>query len=171
MRKYLNKYRQDSDRAPWMDYASVADYFVTINTKRRGHFFGHVKDGEMMLSEIGLIAYHEWERSPLLRPDMNLSLGDFVVMPDHCHAVITIGENVFNSNDDRCGGEVFEIDCPQASMEMNSQFRGLAPQRNNLASIIRGFKSAVTTHSRKMNISDFGWQKLCCDSIIRNQGE
>ena len=35
----------------------------------------------------------------------------------------------------------------------------------NLGSIIRGFKSAVTTYARKNNI-DFGWQERFYDIII-----
>jgi hypothetical protein len=62
----MNKYRQESFRTPWMDYAGAGHYFVTIITKHRRHFFGHVKDGEMMLSEIGLIAGQEWQKTPCL---------------------------------------------------------------------------------------------------------
>jgi putative transposase len=40
------------------------------------------------------------------------------------------------------------------------------PQSKNLASIIRGYKSAVTTFARKNNI-DFEWQSLYYDHVIR----
>jgi putative transposase len=171
MGKYMNKYRQESFRAPWMDYASAGHYFVTINTKNRRRFFGDVKDGKMMLSEIGLIAVQEWQKTPDFRPDMNLSLGAFVVMPDHFHAVVSIGENVFNTNDDLFYKEDYSISAKFVTPNLDSQYSGLAPQMNNLSSIIRGFKSAVTTHSRKMDMQEFGWQKLYHDHIIRNQNE
>ena len=41
------------------------------------------------------------------------------------------------------------------------------PQRKNLSSIIRGFKSAVTIDIRKIN-SDFGWQPRFHDHLIRD---
>ncbi|MCF8326938.1 MAG: hypothetical protein K9I29_01465, partial [Bacteroidales bacterium] len=44
------------------------------------------------------------------------------------------------------------------------------PQSKNLASIIRGFKSSVTTDTRK-NHADFDWQPGYYDHIIRNHKE
>jgi hypothetical protein len=41
------------------------------------------------------------------------------------------------------------------------------PQSKNLASIMRGYKSAVTTYARKNNIP-FGWQSRFHDHIIRD---
>lgn len=77
---------------------------------------------------------------------MNLFMGEFVVMPDHFHAIIGIGENEYNRN------------------SIKNQF---GPQSKNLASIIRGFKSAVTMAARQIN-SDFQWQSRFHDSILRN---
>jgi hypothetical protein len=45
-----------------------------------------------------------------------------------------------------------------------------APQSKNLASIIRGYKSAVTTYARKNNIR-FEWHVRYHDHIIRNEEE
>ncbi|MEQ9440067.1 MAG: transposase, partial [Cyclobacteriaceae bacterium] len=42
------------------------------------------------------------------------------------------------------------------------------PQSKNLASIIRGFKSAVTTRARKMGNPHFAWQSRYHDHIIRH---
>ena len=50
----------------------------------------------MQLSPLGEIVESEWLKTPDLRPDMNLSLGNFVVMPDHFHAIIIIGPNDHN---------------------------------------------------------------------------
>ena len=47
-------------------------------------------------TEIGNIAHDEWFNTPHLRPDMNLELGEFVVMPNHIHGIICIGENEYN---------------------------------------------------------------------------
>ncbi len=45
-----------------------------------------------------------------------------------------------------------------------------APQSKNLASIIRGYKSAVTTYARKNGII-FDWQPRFHDHIIRSMDE
>ncbi len=45
-----------------------------------------------------------------------------------------------------------------------------APQSKNLSSIIRGYKSAVTTYARQNNIL-FDWQSRFYDHIIRSQDE
>jgi len=44
-----------------------------------------------------------------------------------------------------------------------------APQSKNLSSILRGYKSAVTTYARKNNI-EFEWQTRFHDHIIRSAG-
>lgn len=54
---------------------------------------------------------------------------------------------------------------PMQSLSKN-QF---GPQRKNLASIIRGFKTGVTTNARKINLN-FEWQSRFHDHIIRDNG-
>ncbi len=95
--KYKNKYRIDSTRLKNWDYKWNAAYFITICTKDRKYYFGNVVNGKMQLNEIGKIAETEWLKSFEIRPDMNLLMGDYVIMPNHFHAIIIIGENQYNS--------------------------------------------------------------------------
>ncbi len=95
--KFQNKYRIASARLPRWNYGHQAAYFVTICTKNRRHWFGAIRGGTMHLSEIGKIAEQEWVKTPGIRPDMNLELGEFVVMPNHFHAIVIIGENTYNT--------------------------------------------------------------------------
>ncbi len=150
MEKFKNKYRIQSARLTNWDYGSNAAYFVTICTANREHFFGEIKNGVICLNEIGSIAHNEWFRSPIIRPEMNLQLGAFVVMPNHIHGIIIIGRNNYNKIGNRTAGNRF------------------GPQRKNLASTIRGYKSAVTTHARKLAI-DFSWQPRFHDHIIQDE--
>ena len=107
----------------------------------------------MNLSSIGMIVQSEWLLTPGIRPDMNLQLGSFIVMPNHFHGIITIGKNEFNS----------ELDHFERSNK--NQF-GI--QSKNLGSIIRGFKSKVT--SKAIHIDpEFSWQSGYHESIIRNK--
>ena len=120
----------------------------------------------MQLSEIGKIAELEWLKPPQIRPDMNLELGEYVVMPNHFHGIIIIGKNEFNSkqpvgDDERCRDAMH---CVSTGNEPQNKF---APQSKNLASIIRGFKSAVKKYATMNNIN-FAWQPRFHDHIIRD---
>src|SRR5579863_755832 len=55
---------------------------------------------EIELSAIGQIARVEWLKTIEMRPDMNLELGEYVIMPNHVHGIILIGENRFNDRRD-----------------------------------------------------------------------
>ena len=151
--KFGGKYRIPSARAQWWDYANNGMYFVTICTQHRKHFFGKIFDRKMELNKIGEIVVREWKRTFDMRPDMNLCMDAFVVMPNHFHAIIGIGENKYNTN----------VETRQPSPKNK-----FGPQSKNLASIIRGFKSAVTIHARKIN-PQFAWQSRFHDHIVRNE--
>ena len=125
-------------------------------------------------------------QSVAIRPDMNLSLGEFVVMPNHFHGIIFIGANDFNTNVNIARTDaMYGVSNP--SMQKNAMcgvsnpspqkdaMHGVStisgnkfgPQSKNLSSIVRGFKSSVTTWARKNNIP-FHWQDRFHDHIIRN---
>ncbi len=193
--KFQNKYRIPSARWKEWNYGDEGAYFVTICTKHREHYFGEIKNGQMQLSEIGKIAHDEWLKSMDIRPDMNLDMECFVIMPNHIHGIVVIGKNEYNSGaDDYCRDAMHGV-----SMENNDSvsdamhgvstgnetenkiewFREIetipsanhfGPQSKNLASIMRGFKSAVTTTARELNIS-FGWQTRFHDHVIRDDDE
>ncbi len=201
--KFQNKYRISSTRLQNWDYGWNASYFVTICTKNREHYFGKIEDGEMCLSEIGGIAQSEWLKSPDIRPDMNLELGAFVVMPNHFHGIVIIGKNKYNRRDgdggrgndggdidggDGDGGGVMGGRCvvggrgamhcasTDTNIDMDTDTNTntktkiknkFGPQRKNLASVIRGFKSSVTIQAHKIN-ADFAWQPRNNDHIIRD---
>ncbi|KAA9339055.1 hypothetical protein F0P94_09045 [Adhaeribacter soli] len=164
--KFQNKYRIPSARLQNWDYGWNAPYFVTICTKDREHYFGEILDGEMQLSEIGQLVNQEWIKTPQIRPDMHLVLDTFVIMPNHFHAIIHIGENEFNTVmvNGNGGGNGRDAMHRVSTVGNKNTF---APQSKNLPSIIRGFKSAVTCAARKIN-PDFAWQSRYHDHIIRN---
>jgi putative transposase len=154
--KFLNKYRIPSARAEWWDYSNDAACFITICTAGRIHYFGEIDN----ISEIGKIVESEWLKTPDIRPDMNITLDAFVVMPNHFHAIIIIGKNEYNDCKDAMHG-VF------TGTTISTRF---GAQRKNLASIVRGFKSSVTKQSREIH-ADFAWQTRFWDHIIRDDDE
>ena len=145
------RFKDGTTRAQWWNYAESAAYFVTVVTHNRTKFFGEIKNGIMNLSELGKIVELEWLKTFELRKDMRLEMGEFVVMPNHFHAIVIIGSNPYNL---------------KADLEPGNQF---GPQSKNLASIMRGFKSAVTMWAKKNNLPDFAWQSRFHDHIIRDQ--
>ena len=139
-------------------------YFITICTADRECYFGQIADGKMHPSELGKIAETEWFKTIELRPDMNLELGEFVVMPNHIHGIIIIGSNQYNNDDTMNGGR----DAMHGvSTKIQNKF---GPQSKNLASIIRGYKSAITTYARKNKIL-FQWQSRFHDHVIRSMDD
>ena len=152
------KYKNDSLRAKWWNYSNAGTYFITISTKNKSPFFGEIFDGKIELSEIGKIASEEWLKTAELRSNMKLELHNFIVMPDHFHALVTIGITEFNGT----GASLDEF-----GYFKNNQFK---PQSNNLGSIIRGFKSAVTMRC-KLKGFQFCWQSRYYDVIIKSQNQ
>lgn len=155
---YPKKYRKRSYRLRSWNYGWSAGYFVSINTQNRTHFFGEISNGQMFLSEIGQIVLEEWHRTFEIRADMHLSPDAFVIMPNHIHFIIFIGSNRFNSVQ-------FDATHCRSFPYGGNQF---GPQSKNLASIIRGFKSAVTIRAREVD-PDFKWQKRYHEKVIRNE--
>lgn len=70
------------------DYSQEGSYFITIVTQDRIHLFGNIVDGKMVLNSVGKIIEDEWRNTIQLRP--NIALGEFIIMPDHMHMIITI---------------------------------------------------------------------------------
>ncbi len=171
MSKKIRPASRMSYRLRHWDYSSNAPYFITICTQNRKHFFGEISDGKMHLSDIGKIVENEWIKTPNIRPEMQLELGEFVVMPNHFHAILIIG----NGSDAMPRGDAMRC--------VPTYQNKFGPQSNNLASIIRGFKSAVTTQVKKsysrreaMPSGDampcvhpsFKWQSGFHDHIVRD---
>jgi len=113
---FQNKYRISSARLQNWNYANPGMYFVTICTQNRENYFGKIVETELSAetrlsavetrciaslrpTEIGKIAESEWIKTLELRPDMNIELGEFIVMPNHFRGIIIIGENQFNGID------------------------------------------------------------------------
>jgi putative transposase len=176
---FRNKYRIESTRYRGYDYSSPGKYFITICTKNKIRYFGEVENGKMVLSDIGKYLQNEWLKTGDIRPDMNIILDEFVVMPDHFHAIIIIGKNQYNTNYDigtgcgatmhggSTGGSSGDSTNPIRNNQYKNQF---GPQSKNLASIIRGIKSIVSTYARKTK-QDFQWQSRFHDHIIRTRIE
>jgi REP element-mobilizing transposase RayT len=84
----------------------------------------------------------------------------FILMPDHLHGIL-----LFDKTDANGANE--ETRSVASLQAYENQF---GPQSRNLASVLRGFKSAVTTYARHHKM-DFQWQARFHERIIRSQSE
>ena len=82
------KPQRRSIRLPDYDYTQDGGYFITICTYQRALLLGDAVDSEMQLNTLGCIVQEEWERTPAVRPYVQLNA--FVVMPNHLHGILFI---------------------------------------------------------------------------------
>ncbi len=97
----MPEHTRQSHRLRDYDYTREGAYFVTICTYQRAHLFGQITDGVMELNPRGQIAFEEWVQTAVLLP--NVTVPVFVVMPNHIHAIIVIGELNGSNGDNRRG--------------------------------------------------------------------
>ena len=173
MQRFKNKYRIPSNRAPFWDYGWNAMYFITICTQNRAHWFGEITKGVMYLSEIGQIAQNEWLKTFEIRPDMNLWMGEYVVMPNHFHAIIRIGENQFNRKrgGQRGGDAMHCVSTTNANALTTTNANALATTNTNALTTTNANALATTNANTKTRAQKtknlFGPQSKNLGSIIR----
>ena len=163
MEYYNNKYRIDSSRLKNWDYASPGYYFVTIQTENRECYFGdvvidynihggNVSGGDVVETQnfaslratpIGKIAHQYWIEIPNHFPFVILD--EFIVMPNHVHGILHFKKPGYRG------------------WEKNR----FAPQSQNLPSVIRGYKAAVSKYATVNNI-EFAWQPRYHDHVIKS---
>lgn len=81
-----DKHHRQTVRLKHYDYRQAGAYFVTICTYQRLCVFGDVINGVMQLSQSGEIVKTVWHELPLYY--RNVTLDQFVVMPNHIHGII-----------------------------------------------------------------------------------
>ena len=125
-------------------------YFITICTKEREELFGEIKNGKMVLNELGRIIKECYLEIP--SHFKNIYLDQYAIMPNHIHGIIEIN---FVGN---------------AYMRSKNNNR----TKMLLSKAIQGFKAAVTrmyNKNGKERVYAFPtiWQKSFYDHIIRNE--
>ncbi|HEY2583463.1 MAG TPA: hypothetical protein VGI43_16745, partial [Mucilaginibacter sp.] len=98
----------------------------------------------------------EWLRTKELRPDMNLELFEYVVMPNHFHGIIFIDDNKYNADvcDNQIGDAMHRVSTYVNDDDISDNPKNrFGPHSKNLASVVRGFKSSATTFARKNDLS------------------
>lgn len=154
MKKYQGKYRIPSARHPDWDYSSNGSYYVTICTAMRQYFFGEIKDGDMNLSEIGMLVDNYWLKIPQHFPFVKLDV--HVIMPNHIHGIIIIDRDVKTTT----------LIHQQPQPLSNTSLKKWKP--GSLGVIINQYKRICTINARKINPM-FDWQARFHDTIIHDE--
>ena len=175
-----------SPRANWHNY-NGAEYFVTICTKNRAHYFGNVHEGEMQLTMVG-----EWLKQQIENVQSHYKYAEiplYVIMPNHVHIIVVIdwkkipydrsgsrdaachvrnnSENFSNRRNTRHDITDAARDVPTAR---DVRMREVSNRQGWLSVCIGGIKSSVTRFAHENNIP-FAWQSRYHDHIIRHHNE
>ena len=150
----------------------------------------------MILNEAGKIAKEEWEKTAEIRK--NISLGAFIIMPNHFHAIISIDYQIKNAtgelpfapnkkgdienkdSGDSATGDIATGDIATGVLQYAPEFKSPS---NTIGAIIRGYKGATTKKIKELfykeerDLEDIApiplkgsiWQRNYYEHIIRNE--
>ncbi len=185
MTLFKGRYRSETTRLQSHNYAGPGYYFVTICTKNRLPWFGEIVNGKMQLSDSGRILSYEWQQTTRRRP--NVIIDEWIIMPDHFHAIVQILSADKNQRSVETGRrlDILQQDkfvdefCNSrpVSTEEESEIFAIKSKTANatrkwkrgcLGAVINQFKMTCTKQIRGMGNYDFAWQPLYHDVIIRD---
>ena len=135
----------------------------------REHYFGEVRNGKMVLNELGVYTTMHWNHISDHYPFVICDA--FVCMPNHIHGILIIGER----NDESSVGTQFLAssismwDVSDTRTYKNTSLQtGIQPKSWSLWSIIRGYKIWITKYAKQNNIP-FKRQPRYHDHIIGDE--
>ncbi len=117
-----------------------ATYFVTITAFMQRCIFAAPR--KLSFTAVGRVVEEEWLRTPVVR--CGVALDDFVIMPNHMHALVYIPED-----------------------------RTLSTRiQKSLATLVAGFKAAVTSRAHsELQFHGRVWQRNYYEHVIRSTSE
>lgn len=153
-----------SIRLKGYDYSRAGLYFITICCNRRGNPlwlpFGNIANGKMILNDAGKMVENEWLALP--GRFKNIELHEYIVMPNHFHAILEIvwatlvvaQNNVVaqNGNDENDRGQPQGI-APTITAITNAT----AVNGKTVGDMVGAFQSIVTVNYIR-GVKTLGWQ-------------
>ncbi len=152
-----------SIRLPEFDYASDGAYFVTICTQKRACLFGEIVNGEMGLNEAGRVVQDCWLAIPT--HFSHVSLGPFVVMPNHLHGIIVINKHLIKQ------GVGAQHAAPLLASAQSDSRPHVVP--GSLGAIVRSFKAAATRCINTLcgTPGEPVWQRNYYEHVVRDDAD
>ena len=129
---------------------SAGAYFVTVCTADRLPLFGKIEDGHVILTRFGNALSDNWKQA-VTKMDGS-ELDEFIVMPDHFHAVVWL-------NSEQAVGA--------------ADYPPFDSQPTDLSALIRRFKGTVTTaiNTTRNAPARPVFQRGYYDRVIRDERE
>lgn len=162
-------HHRKSIRLKGYDYSQAGLYFITICVQDRKCLFGHIENGEMILNDAGKMADNEWMKIP--ERFTNVRLHEYVVMPNHFHAIMQIvGATLVVAPNDTgaqntptnpvAQNDVVTPDIPNNSVgNEKGQPQGIAPttaKPKTVGDMVGAFQSIVTVEYIR-GVKQLGW--------------
>ncbi|MCQ2279365.1 MAG: transposase [Bacteroidales bacterium] len=176
-KKFLDRYRIPSARAPWHRYDN-GYYHITICTAKRKCFLGEITDGAIEpiinLSIIGKYTYEQFSNVSEHYPYAEIPL--FAIMPNHIHAIVIIDKEKCRDGVHTVSTEppyTVSTEPPHTvstrwkSPQVDKMMQNISRQKSPLSIVIGGLKRSVTKFAHDNEIP-FSWQSRFHDHIIRN---
>jgi len=191
----MNRYNPEihnrrSIRLQGYDYSTTGAYFVTICIQNRECLFGEIPLShtcpEIELNEAGQMIQRVWDEIPEHYPGINTD--GFVIMPNHIHGIITVGDGPRACPDDSNAIPIKNRDFHNDVVGCNGEKghpRGGAPTNEyndnlvlSLSDVVHRFKT-LTTKRYADGVKKSGWQPFpgklwqrnFWEHIIRNEKE
>jgi len=141
---------------------------VTICTQNRWNIFGEIKNGKIILNDIGEMIFKIWNEIP--NNYNGIEIDEFMLMPDHLHGILVINKNGL-------------LKSGRIDNKLKGRTRGSAPtlgttniKSETLGIIVKKFKTLTTKifidNVKQNNWPRFNkrlWQRNYFERIIRNE--
>jgi REP element-mobilizing transposase RayT len=150
-----NIHKRRSIRLQDYDYSWPGWYYVTVCVKDAQCLFGEIRRDEVVLNSLGDLVRQTWDDLP---NHYNIELDAFVVMPNHIHGVVILG-------DQRTVGAIHESPLRENVV--------IQRRRMLLAKVIGRFKmvSAKRINEQRGMSGVAVWQRNYYEHIIRNEAD
>ncbi len=187
----INQPQRRTVRYDGCNYTLQGAYFITVCADKHRPFFGHIENDQMQLNWVGAFVEREWSRVAGLRD--NVMLDEYVVMPNHFHAIVLIttppvvgtqisasaslASELASSQEHWTQEQRTQEQRTQKSASLRSKgatLSNVAP--GSLSAIVRDFKANVTrsVNARRATRNQSPvkvWQGRFYDRIIRDETE
>ncbi len=87
-----DRHHRRSIRLKGYDYLRAGAYFITLCVRSQLRLFGHIDRERMTLNDAGRMIGNVWESIPRYYPGIDIDA--FVIMPDHVHGIVILGDIV-----------------------------------------------------------------------------
>ncbi len=165
-----------SPRHPTFDYTNAGAYFITFNTLFHQHFFGEIKNGKMILNNLGNIV--KKYRTEIPNHFDHVNIDEFIVMPNHIHGILLLNNNKNISSHTRTDDALRRPSRQDKAMPLSLHNnrnkktipkKWISPKPGSVSTIIGSYKSICTKTIRQKHNKKFSRQPRYHDRIIRDQ--